>query len=194
MTFAGMVQVPVICPIAPEIVRFRLAAVPVDTDGVGDPEPAVKLTAEPGATRGGWLATIFVAGMVKVTGWVAGVAPVAVTDPVTVPERVSPTIALERAPNVNFWAKLVRVNFCPAAGAAGLREPVIARPVSVSGTVDVPTLSEHVAEYAGVSAPAVVAVAVAATKPTVPARPAPTSARAPPSDAARTVSDRFDLI
>jgi hypothetical protein len=195
MTFGGTVQVPVTLPTGtgPVMVMLRFEAVPVDTDGGGDPLPAVKLTAEPGAVMGGWLATINVEGMVKVTGWLAGVAPAAVTAPVTVPEMVSPTIALARVPKLNCSAKLVRVNVLPAAGAAGLSEPVTTRgPTGSDIGAPPPIDSMHVAENEGVSAPAV--VVVPATKPTVLARPAPTSAVAPTSDATRTVSDRLAFI
>jgi hypothetical protein len=63
MTFGGVVQVPVTLPIV-VIVRFRLTLGPVDTDGTGDPVPAVKLTADPVAVMGGWFATTTVEGMV----------------------------------------------------------------------------------------------------------------------------------
>ena len=136
MSDAGVVQVPVTADRnrTSDVQTSRSLVVPVETDGAGDPVPLVKLTADPGALIGGWLATITVEGIVNVTGWVAGVAPVAVTDAFTVPERVSPLIELARVPKVNSSAKLERVNLAPAAGTVGLRDPVTTRPVSVSGT------------------------------------------------------------
>jgi hypothetical protein len=177
------------------MVKFKVLLVPVETAGGGDPVPLVKLTADPGAVMGGWLATITVEGMVNVTGWVAGVAPLAVTAAVTVPLRVSPLMSLERLPKEKSSAKLVRVNLAPAAGAAGLRDPVMTRPLMAWLVVLVPTFKTQAALNGAVSAPAgVVVTAVVATRPTVPARPAAKRAKAPPSEAARTENVRFDLI
>jgi hypothetical protein len=174
---------------------FKLLLVPVETAGGGDPVPLVKLTADPAALIGGWLATITVEGMVKVTGWVTGVAPLAVTAAVTVPERVSPLMSAERLPKVKSSAKLLRVNLPWAAGSVGLKDPVTTRPLIVSSVVLPATFKTQVALNGAVSAPAgVVVTAVVATRPTVPARPAPRRAKAPPSEAARTENVRFDLI
>jgi hypothetical protein len=192
---AGVLHVPVTFPMPPLMVKFRSLVVPVETDGTGDPVPLVKLTADPGALIGGWLATITVEGMVNVTGWVAGVAPLAVTDAFTVPERVSPLMALERLPKVKSSAKLLRLNLAPAAGDVGFKDPVTTRPLMAWLTGLPATIRTQVAVNGAVSAPAgVLETPVAATRPTVPARLAPTRAKVPPSDAARTENVRFDLI
>jgi hypothetical protein len=100
MTNLGEVHVPVTVPMGPLMCRSNVVLPEVDTEGTGDPVPFVKLTADPGALIGGWLATITVGGMVNVTFWLAGVAPLAVTADVTVPERVSPMMASARLPKL----------------------------------------------------------------------------------------------
>jgi hypothetical protein len=67
---------------------------PVETEIGVVPSPAVKLVADPVATITGSLTETVVVGMVNVTLWLAGVAPVAVTVPTKDPEIEAPARAV----------------------------------------------------------------------------------------------------